>query len=80
MKIEKFEKYLKITAEKNMFLTDYKEGDDILTFSSSIIMIMPVNGDYSYVREITSEENDNLENLQLIELQKREKENEQQQQ
>lgn len=80
MKIEKFEKYLKITAEKDMFLTDYKEGDDIITFSSSIIMIMPVNGDYSDVREITTEENDNLENLQLIELQKREKENEQQQQ
>ena len=80
MKIEKFEKYLKITAEKDMFLTDYKDGDDIITFSSSIIMIMPVNGDYSDVREITTEENDNLENLQLIELQKREKENEQQQQ
>lgn len=80
MKIEKFEKYLKITAEKDMFLTDYKEGDDIITFSSSIIMIMPVNADYSDVREITIEENDNLENLQLIELQKREKENEQQQQ
>lgn len=79
MKIEKFEKYLKITAEKDMFLTDYKDGDDIITFSSSIIMIMPVNGDYSDVREITTEENDNLENLQLIELQKREKENEQQQ-
>lgn len=80
MKIEKFEKYLKITAEKDMFLTDYKDGDDIITFSSSIIMIMPVNGDYSDVREITTEENDNLENLQLIEIQKREKENEQQQQ
>lgn len=80
MKIEKFEKYLKITAEKDMFLTDFKDDDDIITFSSSIIMIMPVNGDYSDVREITEEENDRLSDLQIKEIERREKENEQQQQ
>jgi hypothetical protein len=81
MKIETFEKYIKVTAEKGFFITDYKEGDDILNFSSGIVMITPLNADLSDLREITEEENNRLNDLQIKEIEriKKEKENEQQQ-
>lgn len=81
MKIENFEKYIKVTAEKGFFITDYKEGDDIINFSSGIVMITPLNADLSDLREITEEENNRLNDLQIKEIEriKKEKENEQQQ-
>jgi hypothetical protein len=80
MKIETFEKYIKVTAEKGFFITDYKEGDDILNFSSGIVMITPLNADLSNLREINEEENNRLNDVQIKEIERREKENEQQQQ
>lgn len=80
MKIEKFEKYIKVTAEKGFFITDYKEGDDIINFSSGIVMITPLNADLSNLREINEEENNRLNDVQIKEIERREKENEQQQQ
>lgn len=79
MKIETFEKYIKVTAEKGFFITDYKEGDDILNFSSGIVMITPLNADLSDLREITEEENNRLNDLQIKEIERIKKENEQQQ-
>lgn len=80
MKIETFEKYIKVTSEKGFFVTDFKEGDDILNFSSGIVMITPLNADLSDLREITEEENNRLNDLQIKEIEriKKEKENEQQ--
>ena len=37
MKVETLEKYIKVTADEGFYISDYKEGDDILSYSSSVI-------------------------------------------
>lgn len=65
MKVETLEKYIKVTAEEGFYISDYKEGDDILTFSSSKLMFAPLGTDLSNLREITEEENNRLSELQI---------------
>lgn len=73
MKIETLEKFIKITVEDGMFLTSYKDGDDILTYSSCRIMITPLTADLNNVREITETENNTYMELLEEETNKREK-------
>lgn len=65
MKVETLEKYIKVTAEEGFYISDYKEGDDILTFSSSKLMFAPLGTDLSNLREITEEENNRYNELQI---------------
>lgn len=74
MKIEKLEKFIRITAENNMFLTEFKEGDDILTFTSSKIIYAPLTAEFPNLIEISEETNNILTEQQISMI--KEKENE----
>ena len=66
MKIEKTDKYIKVTAEDSGYLTSYKDGEDILTYTSSRIMYAPLTADLSDLRDISAEDNNNkYEELRL---------------
>ena len=66
MKIEKTDKYIKVTAEDGGYLTSYKDGEDILTYTSSRIMYAPLTADLSDLRDISAEDNNNkYEELRL---------------
>lgn len=71
MKVETLEKYIKVTAEEGFYISDYKEGDDILSYSSSVIMFAPLGTDLSNLKEITEEENNRLSELQIQKLKER---------
>ena len=68
MKVETLEKYIKVTAEEGFYISEYKEGDDILTFSSSKLMFAPLGTDLSNLRDITEEENKHYLELQESKL------------
>lgn len=72
MKIETLEKYIKVTANEGFYITDYKDGDDILSYSSFKIMFAPLNSDLTNLREITEEENNRYVELQEIKLREQE--------
>lgn len=65
MKIETFEQYIKVTAEEEHYISSYKEGDDIITFSSSKLMFAPLGTDLTNLRDITEEENNRYNELYL---------------
>ena len=66
MKIENFEQYIKVTADEGLYISDYKEGDDILSYSSFKIMYAPLNTDLTNLREISEEENNRYTELQEL--------------
>ena len=49
------DKYIKHYAEEGMVLTEWKEGDDIITFSYAKVAICPLNKKCDW-REITQDE------------------------
>lgn len=49
-------KFIHIVAEDGMCITDYKEGDDILNYTSSRQMYCPLSVDLSSLIEITEEQ------------------------
>lgn len=51
--------YIKHYAEEGMVLTEWKEGDDIITFSYAKVAICPLNKKCDW-REITQDECDRL--------------------
>ena len=55
MKIEQFDNYIKITADEGYVITNYKEGDDILAYSSCRIMYAPKTAFLGDLRDITDE-------------------------
>ena len=55
MKTEQFDNYIKITADDGCVITSYKEGDDILTYSSCRIMDAPKTAFLGDLRDITDE-------------------------
>ena len=55
MKTEQFDNYIKITADDGCAITNYKEGDDILTYSSCRIMYAPKTAFLGDLRDITGE-------------------------
>ena len=65
MKIEKTDKYIKVTAEDSGYLTSYKDGEDILAYTSSRIMYAPLTADLSDLRDISAEDNNKYEELRL---------------
>ena len=55
MKTEQFDNYIKITADDGCVITSYKEGDDILTYSSCRIMHAPKTAFLGDLRDINDE-------------------------
>ena len=55
MKTETKEKYKVIRAEEGYVLTNYKEGDNILNYSSFKECICPLSCDLKHLNEITIE-------------------------
>ena len=55
MKTEQFDNYIKITADDGCVITSYKEGDDILTYSSCRIMYAPKTAFLGDLRDINDE-------------------------
>ena len=55
MKTEQFDNYIKITADDGCVITSYKEGDDILTYSSCRIMYAPKTAFLGDLRDISVE-------------------------
>ena len=68
MKIETLEKYIKVTTEKGFYITDYKDNEDILSYTSSVVMFAPLGTDLSNLREITEEENKHYSESQELKL------------
>lgn len=68
MNIETLEKYIKVTASEGHYISSYKEGDDILSYSSSKVMFAPLGTDLSDLREITEEEDNHYNELQIDRL------------
>ena len=77
MKVETLEKYIKVTADEGLYISDYKEGDDIINFNSFKIMFAPLGTDLSNFREITEEENKRYSELQESKLRELEDERKQ---
>lgn len=65
MKIETTDKYIKIIAEDGGYLTSYKDGDNIWTYTSSRIIYAPLTADLSNLRDITADDNNKYEELRL---------------
>lgn len=55
MKTEQFDNYIKITADEGYVISSYKEGDDILTYTSCKIMYAPKTAFLGDLRDITDE-------------------------
>ena len=55
MKTEQFDNYTKITADEGYVITNYKEGDDILTYTSCGVMYAPKTAFLGDLRDITDE-------------------------
>ena len=55
MKTEQFDNYIKITADEGCAITSYKEGDDILTYSSCRVMYAPKTAFLGDLRDINDE-------------------------
>ena len=55
MKTEQFDNYIKITADEGYAITNYKEGDDILTYSSCRVMYAPKTAFLGDLRDINDE-------------------------
>lgn len=58
MKVEIKPKFQIVTPEDGFVLTNYKEGDDILTYSSFMSCYCPLDCDHSHITEITIEEDE----------------------
>ena len=55
MKTEQFDNYIKITADEGYVITNYKEGDDILSYSSCRVMYAPKTAFLGDLRDINDE-------------------------
>lgn len=67
MRIETTDKFKKITPEDGLIFTYFKDGDDILTYTSARLMICPLTAVLDNLREITEEQD------KMYKLQKEEK-------
>ena len=76
MKVEKLEKFTKVEPEEGMVLTTFKEGDNILDYSSPTKMFAPHSINLDEYREISIEENKKYLEEQLEEIQRLERERE----
>lgn len=74
MKVEKLEKYTKVESEEGMVLTTFKDGDNILEYTSATKMFAPHSINLDEYREIFMDENDKYLKEQLEEIQRLERE------
>ena len=65
------DKYLIITSEEGMMLTEWAEGTDIILYSATAKQFSPLNYDTSKLREITIAEHTELLKEQEAEAQRR---------
>ena len=74
MKVEIKTKFQIVTPEEGFVLTNYKEGDDILTYSSFKSCYCPLDCDLKHISEISIEEDailmEKLEELLKLEEEK----------
>lgn len=56
MKIEHLEKFTKINADEGMYLTHFKEGDDISTFAFAKVIYAPIGTNFDDLNEISIDE------------------------
>ena len=56
MKVDIRPKFQIVTPEEGFVLTNYKDGDDILTYDSFMSCYCPLDCDHSHIREITAAE------------------------
>lgn len=64
--------YKKITpANEGNLLTSYKEGDDISTYESVLVMYVPSDFDTSTIKEITKAEDKELKNKRDLAIKSR---------
>jgi hypothetical protein len=74
MKVEIKAKFQIVTPEEGFVLTNYKEGDDILTYSSFKSCYCPLDCDLKHISEISIEEDailmEKLEELLKLEEEK----------
>ena len=74
MKVEIKPKFQIVTPEEGFVLTNYKEGDDILTYSSFKSCYCPLDCDLKHISEISTEEDailmEKLEELLKLEEEK----------
>lgn len=77
MKIEKLEKFLKVSAEEGMYITSFVDGNNIIDYTSFRILFAPFNIDLTPYREITEEENEKYSMEQLEKIKEMEGEREQ---
>lgn len=61
MKVDKQELFTVLTAEENMVLTDYKDGQDIKEYNGSAVVYCPKSFDVGVYREITKAQADEYE-------------------
>lgn len=74
MKVEKLEKYTKVESEEGMVLTTFKDGDNILEYTSATKMFAPHSINLDEYREIFMDENDKYLKEQMEEIQRLERE------
>lgn len=70
MKIEKLEKLIKVESEEGMVLTTFKEGDNILDYTSVTKIFAPLSINLDEYREISIEEDEKYIKEQLEEIQR----------
>lgn len=56
MKVEIKEKFKVVKPEDGYKLTNYKDGDDIMSYSSFVECVCPLNCDLEHLNEITIEQ------------------------
>lgn len=49
-------KFKEVKSENGKYITNFKEGDDIKTYSASTILICPISADLTEYREIDEEQ------------------------
>lgn len=57
MKVVEFKNFKIVTPEDGYVLTNFKEGDDIKTYSSFAECVCPIECDLKHLTEITIEDN-----------------------
>ena len=63
------DRFIEITANEGYVMTDWN-GNDILNYTSTKVLICPVNYDYGAYYTITDEDDTKYMELQLIEIEK----------
>ena len=68
MKIEKLEKLIKVESEEGMVLTTFKEGDNIIDYTSATKIFATHSINLDEYKEISIEENERLLKEQMEEI------------